>query len=1381
MSTRTRTATGQQQRGVKRTAESLLADETLAPNTPLAAADEEDCRFGVALKTLDINGFRSFGELAADVGHIDWMSPVTLILGPNGTGKTTIIECLKFATTGEVPPNSNRGSAFINDPKASGQEKIRAQVALKFFGADNKEYVLTRTAEGKAGRNTRGGYDVKFKTLESTLTTYKGGRRLAAAQTVDQAGQLMQSILGVPKAILNSVIFCHQEESDWPLDQASKLKDKFDEIFAATKYIKALEAFRDLKKKDKVDLKAAEERKDQKRIFYKEAEVKILELDTSKKDAVALTESIDALTEAGNVLEMQQEKLQCRLDETAHTEKNLEKTTNELAAASSRAEDLLQRLGEEYPGTNDDLRHEMQRSKSVTGDKKRQLEKDKKWSNDVEKKLADLRKKSASIRESLGSLNAQSEQHKKHIVERDNLIRHLSRQFEMKMYMNIINDFIPEEIESFLKDFAIIVAQIEDRFAQQKLEADREMEDITHNMASRKQELENLLDTLKRLKKEVRDKDKQAGEIADELSDMQSQSTKLSALETKIATQDKALQDASALLDLVDLRRQIADHSDRRKTLNDEIKLLRALLQKKESQQGLHTQINMLEKQRNEKKDLSDKLRNKLNAFVDHVGVKLRSEDIKGTLDRKMKESADTAEEDRKTAGKLDTKIALKNSERAATKKELDATMSQIKVIEEDREKLCGSGDADIGDALKTADAEIGKLQGELAEWQGKAHVLKGFRDELQRTSGTPCCPTCHRGFEDESDATDLVDELNNTLRDVPQQVEIRQGKIAERNQKRDSMVAFAPEMKKLEGLRKTETDLKVKLKKIGEEATALVKEKADMEATAEKATALYQVCVLSQADALKLDGALTDLKKIEKQLESLNSQIDKSGDSRPLEVLKAEKDAKEAEVETGDAAVDVLREKLSEHERTVNKLKDDINALREQKLKITEKLQQRLKLEHQLTGLQADIAKAKDEETDLNQREQPMKDTCEALVLHRQQTQARLKEEQDVLEETRSVAKSGQKDLQAFAAKFKEYERKGVEDELQSVQAELASMAVDIQAKEQELAATRDNIRRMEKDLDNVSNRDQILQDNITLRDLREESKRLKRTQDELQSLLEKDLPQNVREDIKQLALQKSTCDQQLFQARGRQAELLKSIKVREKELEVDHYKHAKKNHVDASIHCAASELGFLSVLGLAMSDVEKFYKALDVSVMKFHSEKMESVNKLLREYWQDTYQGNDIDYIEIRSDADDSGIDNDKARRTYSYRVVMICGDRVLDMRGRCSAGQRVLACLLIRLSLAQAFAMNCGVLALDEPTTNLDRENCEKLAKALAKLIRSRLYEHQRTRFQLIIITHDSNFLNILNTDCTGPLVDSYYEISKDRNGKSRLKKQDYGGHI
>lgn len=128
-------------------------------------------------------------------------------------------------------------------------------------------------------------------------------------------------------------------------------------------------------------------------------------------------------------------------------------------------------------------------------------------------------------------------------------------------------------------------------------------------------------------------------------------------------------------------------------------------------------------------------------------------------------------------------------------------------------------------------------------------------------------------------------------------------------------------------------------------------------------------------------------------------------------------------------------------------------------------------------------------------------------------------------------------------------------------------------------------------------------------------------------------------------------------------------------------------------------------------LSDLEKYYTAVDRALVTFHGRKMEEINKIVREIWQKTYQGADIDTIQIKSDADGTS-------RSYNYRVVMINSEGAeLDMRGRCSAGQRVLACLIIRLALAEAFCHNCGILALDEPTTNLDEANSRSLAEVRA----------------------------------------------------------------
>ena len=142
------------------------------------------------------------------------------------------------------------------------------------------------------------------------------------------------------------------------------------------------------------------------------------------------------------------------------------------------------------------------------------------------------------------------------------------------------------------------------------------------------------------------------------------------------------------------------------------------------------------------------------------------------------------------------------------------------------------------------------------------------------------------------------------------------------------------------------------------------------------------------------------------------------------------------------------------------------------------------------------------------------------------------------------------------------------------------------------------------------------------------------------------------------------------------------------------------------------------------------------DKALQNFHTLKLREINKIIRELWQLIYKGQDIDSIEIESGQDDTAAAS-RSSRSYNYRVVMRKGDIPLDMRGRCSAGQKVLAAIVIRLALAETFCLNCGMLALDEPTTNLDDANKAGLAHALARIIMSRQSQHN---FQLICITHD-----------------------------------------
>lgn len=77
----------------------------------------------------------------------------------------TIIECLKYATTGEQPPNT-RGGAFVHDPKMAAEKEVKAQVKLRFKAANGNTMLVTRSLSVTLKKSA----GMTMKTLEAILT-----------------------------------------------------------------------------------------------------------------------------------------------------------------------------------------------------------------------------------------------------------------------------------------------------------------------------------------------------------------------------------------------------------------------------------------------------------------------------------------------------------------------------------------------------------------------------------------------------------------------------------------------------------------------------------------------------------------------------------------------------------------------------------------------------------------------------------------------------------------------------------------------------------------------------------------------------------------------------------------------------------------------------------------------------------------------------------------------------------------------------------------------------------------------------------------------------------------------------------------------------------
>lgn len=115
---------------------------------------------------------------------------------------------------------------------------------MSFKSTSQVRMVVTRSLQLTFKKTAR-----QQKTLEGQLMTVVNGERSSISTRVAELDLLMPQSLGVSKAILDSVIFCHQDESLWPMSEPGTLKKKFDEIFEALKYTKAIDNIKQLRKK----------------------------------------------------------------------------------------------------------------------------------------------------------------------------------------------------------------------------------------------------------------------------------------------------------------------------------------------------------------------------------------------------------------------------------------------------------------------------------------------------------------------------------------------------------------------------------------------------------------------------------------------------------------------------------------------------------------------------------------------------------------------------------------------------------------------------------------------------------------------------------------------------------------------------------------------------------------------------------------------------------------------------------------------------------------------------------------------------------------------------------------------------------------------------
>ncbi|GJP58937.1 hypothetical protein CLOP_g6708 [Closterium sp. NIES-67] len=1348
-----------------------------------------------------IKGIRSFSPENTSV--ITFFKPLTLIVGPNGAGKTTIIECLKCATTGELPPNARSGHSFIHDPKVAHMTETKGQIKLRFRTAAGKDVVSTRnfTLTQKASK-------MEFKAIESVLQTINSitGERVSLSYRCADMDREIPLLMGVPKAVLENVIFVHQDDANWPLAEGAVLKKKFDDIFSATKYTKALEALK------KVHKEQAQ--------LIKEMKLKAENLKNIRDTALRLEESIKADSGQSERLAAQIERLEGQIAERRERQ-------GEVETALARLRQMMADVQTQEGRLELLSRQKVQQRANIVSDNQDSDEQLQAWHKEFEgvvakvdaslaqttRALSELRIQNEAERDRserdkqlISRLQVEKEVYERDCGERDKCLQELFIKYELGEVgpLPLASD---EAVEAGMRAGARL-SELQGRWedikrAQQGEERRRGAEieaaggeivkaegqlhiaqERKRSSEARRQQLKGAMDSsavdedgMARLEREEKKAKAEADRLAAKLRDPNLLS-KLEDAKTDLSRQEQRQRGLQREKD------SLAAESSERVTL----RLKQEALREKEAQ----LKKLLAESKGRVEGVVGCEMPSDARKLLQEVEKAARSQRAEyEEADREAKEAGNEAAVQQQRLDHARKELAQRSNEMDAKRVTIQARLSSAvdpSLAVDELDRVRGEKRAALEDAIgkyesflmleqfwgrfiqeaqskhrchtcerKFSKAEeaafIQKTRAKKADSVGMEARVRGDKERLVQQLGI--LDDLHPVY---NEYRKLVDEVVPNARTALGHVEEAQIKAQERY---ESLLCLLAERKaRLDALPRVEAVAK-EAERLKKEADALSEEVASLE---------YRLDMLSQgmrsladvnadlaAAEEKRDAAARDVERLREEHGALKDEAAAASnrwrgarEERAQMALKVAR-RREMEEEVGqlDVAVEESKLEMQALERSIGPLrKKHGEAVEGRKVWRERASAEEAEMQGRVRGMQRDLDGMRGTFSKVNQYLDSNKD--EQLV-----------EATERLQQSQARQSSNEQQIQQLGAKEAE-EREMLRNQ-SAVKRNVEAILV-FRATEREEAGVRGEVERLRGEMGRVGR----------VGELEEEVR-------------------GVREEIDGLAAEQN-------HSRGKVAAHEASIRRSQAELKAPQFRDIENRHRKQLIQLKTSEL--------ANRDIDKYYNALDKALMRFHAMKMEEINKIIKELWQQTYRGQDIDYIEIRSDAEGAGtrsycyrdidyieirsdaegagtrsycyrdIDYIEIRsdaegagtRSYCYRVVMRSGDAELDMRGRCSAGQKVLASLIIRLALAETFCLNCGILALDEPTTNLDAPNAESLARALNRLMEER---RSQENFQLIVITHDEIFAEMIGRK---EHADHYYRISKDERQRSTIAVQD-----
>jgi len=1188
-----------------------------------------------SIEKLSIRGIRSYSPNSAQVIQFD--KPLTLIVGKNGCGKTTVIEAMKMACTGDLPPNCKSGQAFINDPSLHDQTEVKAQIRLKFTSLIGQPVVCVRSFS-----LTQKATKKEYKAFESALQTFdSAGNKQCLSYKCADLNKLVPEMMGVSQAVLESVIFVHQEESCWPLSEDKVLKEKFDAIFASTKFTKALDEINKYKKAKKTEEKVLNAEFGQ----LDEALHSVNKLRTEETAGkTALNETNGLIAKRRDEIEGLRGRLTPLL-QTRSQKAQLKQSERELemehrAAMGQRSTakaKLTQVFGRELQETDDFLQRTRQ----------------------------DLGAHEAAMRDKVSSLKAERETTERNVErceeEKEAARANMARLEASMRTLEAAERECKATVERLCGTYDLAAVRDSSRPAAERAEA--ALAKLEQELARRQKALADCKATWQST----------IGRAHEQLSELRA---KLSGVETDAR---KRQQDAAALerrkAELAERLEALAQDESRHALLRRELSSIRQELEEKEAalqgdadgavQQQLRAKKHEVRECKDKQRSLEDEMQqadeegdrrqrlDRLKAAAREGGEKLDAAVNAGRakLQRLLNVGDVLSELAGNNLGKKhaverrrrEDECAAKEDEVAAAERDLNRLSAQAQIASrllgekrderETLEKALADADPrfsregfDFEKLVEDAKKGLEDVQAEATEGASMGNTVEKCLAFSQRTKK---CRVCAQPCDDA--ALRSIETFLKRTRDAASSgAEVQGGKLREAEREMERAQRSAENAKKVRTLGRSE--IPALTDKAGADREALRSQQARLDELRAERDSLKK----AEQEVLDLRVDVAQLKQLHDEKAKLDEDVAAAtssavstayGMARAKEEIKAELD------ETRDA-LDKAEKRLEALEKNYSRrVAERDDALRRKSAKEVEfakletEVSKKQAAQEQLEELSAKQAGLKREADEIGRNEAPMREKERTLSADLDRSRAAERSEVAAADERVTGCQRDTSRLSELASRLREQRGQRLEETYHRASETFAEATKRL---DEEKASAKAKAKELEETRHQQASKEKLQSEVLANLEYRETANREAEKQKELDAVRQsiRDLPGGgaVEPEIDEVQASINKKELEIQRSSGAVETIGSRLKETRTQLNEHRYRHIDDRH--------AKKLIEVKTVSLVIGDLDRYYKALDRALIRFHQTKMEEINRSTKELWNKTYKGSDIDGIEIKSE---------------------------------------------------------------------------------------------------------------------------------------------------